>query len=71
MKYRSVLIIVRRICVYCGSSSGLRPVYAEAARTLGRLLAAQGIELVYGGACRGLMGYLADAVLEGVVEQSA
>jgi uncharacterized protein (TIGR00730 family) len=65
MKYRGVSIIVRRICVYCGSSSGVRPVYAEAARTLGRLLAAQGIELVYGGACRGLMGYLADAVLEG------
>lgn len=65
MKYRSVLIMVRRICVYCGSSSGVRPVYAEAARTLGRLLAAQGIELVYGGACRGLMGYLADAVLQG------
>jgi uncharacterized protein (TIGR00730 family) len=65
MKYRSVLIMLRRICVYCGSSSGLRPVYAEAARTLGRLLAAQGIELVYGGACRGLMGYLADAVLQG------
>jgi uncharacterized protein (TIGR00730 family) len=65
MKYRSVLIMLRRICVYCGSSSGLRPVYAEAARTLGRLLAAQGIELVYGGACRGLMGYLADTVLQG------
>jgi uncharacterized protein (TIGR00730 family) len=64
MKYRGVSIIVRRICVYCGSSAGLRPVYAEAARTLGRLLAAQGIELVYGGACRGLMGYLADAVLQ-------
>jgi uncharacterized protein (TIGR00730 family) len=64
MKYRGVLIIVRTICVYCGSSSGVRPVYAEAARTLGRLLAAQGIELVYGGACRGLMGYLADAVLQ-------
>jgi uncharacterized protein (TIGR00730 family) len=55
---------VRRICVYCGSSAGLRSVYSEAARTLGRLLAAQGIELVYGGGCTGLMGYLADAVQE-------
>lgn len=55
---------MRRICVYCGSRSGVGSVYAEAARTLGRLLAAQGMELVYGGGCTGLMGYLADAVLE-------
>jgi uncharacterized protein (TIGR00730 family) len=55
---------VRRLCVYCGSSLGILPVYAEAARRLGRLLAEQGIELVYGGGCRGLMGCLADAVLE-------
>jgi uncharacterized protein (TIGR00730 family) len=54
----------QRICVYCGSSLGIRPVYAEAASELGRLLAAESVELVYGGGCRGLMGCLADAVLE-------
>jgi predicted Rossmann-fold nucleotide-binding protein len=52
----------QRLCVYCGSSLGIRPVYAEAAR-LGSLVAAQNIEVVYGGDCRGLMGCLADAVL--------
>jgi len=56
--------VFQRMCVYCGSSAGIRPVYAEAAATLGRLLASQGVELVYGGGCRGLMGSLADAVLE-------
>jgi uncharacterized protein (TIGR00730 family) len=54
----------QRICVYCGSSLGIRPVYAEAASELGRLLAAESVELIYGGGCRGLMGCLADAVLE-------
>lgn len=52
----------RRICVYCGSSPG-RPVYAEAARSLGTYLADQGIGLVYGGGRVGLMGILADAAL--------
>jgi uncharacterized protein (TIGR00730 family) len=54
----------QRICVFCGSSLGIRPVYAEAASELGRLLAAESVELIYGGGCRGLMGCLADAVLE-------
>ncbi|HUA63601.1 MAG TPA: TIGR00730 family Rossman fold protein [Verrucomicrobiae bacterium] len=53
-----------RICVFCGSSSGNRDRYAEAARQAGKLLAERGIELVYGGAHRGLMGVVADAVLE-------
>lgn len=56
---------MRRICVYCGSNFGARPVYAEAARELGGELSRRGLELVYGGACRGLMGLLADAVLAG------
>lgn len=55
---------MNRICVYCGSSSGADDVYAEAARSLGALLAASNIGLVYGGARKGLMGILADAVLE-------
>lgn len=56
---------MKRICVFCGSSPGARPAYAEAARELGRLLAVTGTELVYGGASIGLMGVLARTVLEG------
>jgi uncharacterized protein (TIGR00730 family) len=54
---------VRRISVFCGSSPGARPAYAQAADELGRLLVDQGIGLVYGGGHVGLMGTLADAVL--------
>jgi uncharacterized protein (TIGR00730 family) len=52
-----------RLCVFCGSSSGVRPAYRAEAQTFGRLLAHRQIELVYGGARLGLMGALADAVL--------
>jgi len=52
-----------RVCVFCGSSMGARPAYAEAARSLGRLLAERGVGLVYGGASVGLMGVIADAAL--------
>jgi uncharacterized protein (TIGR00730 family) len=55
---------VRRISVFCGSSPGARPAYGQAAEELGRLLVEQGIGLVYGGGRVGLMGRLADAVLE-------
>ncbi len=54
---------MKRICVFCGSSSGARPEYADAARTLASLLAGRGIGLVYGGGKIGLMGILADAML--------
>jgi uncharacterized protein (TIGR00730 family) len=54
---------VRRVCVFCGSSPGARPAYAEAAEELAALLVANGIGLVYGGGGVGLMGRLADAVL--------
>lgn len=54
-----------RICVYCGSSSGISEAYADAARSLADLLVAEGIGLVYGGAAKGLMGILADRVLAG------
>ena len=53
-----------RICVFLGASAGMSPVYAEAARTLGLLMAERGIGLVYGGGQVGLMGIIADAVLE-------
>ncbi|HMB61138.1 MAG TPA: TIGR00730 family Rossman fold protein [Xanthomonadales bacterium] len=52
------------ICVYCGSSLGASPAYHEAARQLGEELARRDIGLVYGGASVGLMGAVADAVLE-------
>ena len=55
---------MKRICVFCGSSVGGNPAYAEAAITLGGLLATKKIGLVYGGGNVGLMGVIADAVLE-------
>ena len=55
---------MKRICVYCGSSPGKLPEYMDAARTLGHALAARGIGLVYGGASVGVMGVVADAVLD-------
>lgn len=54
----------RTVCVYCGSSAGRNPAYAEAARSLGRELVARDLGLVYGGAGVGIMGILADTVLE-------
>jgi uncharacterized protein (TIGR00730 family) len=56
---------VRRVCVFCGASSGRSPAYAEAARSLGSALAARGLGLVYGGGRVGLMGAVADAALAG------
>ncbi|MHB1056603.1 MAG: LOG family protein [Rhodanobacter sp.] len=51
------------ICVYCGSSSGRHPEYADQARAFGAEMARRGIALVYGGGKVGLMGTVADAVL--------
>jgi len=55
---------MKRICVYCGSNPGRLPDYRESARQLGHELAARGLGLVYGGASVGVMGAVADAVLE-------
>lgn len=55
----------RRLAVYCGSSPGVNPAFADAARALGELLAERHLGLVYGGGHVGLMGVLADAVLAG------
>ena len=55
--------MLRRVCVFCGSSEGARPEYAEAARSVGRLLAENALTVVYGGGSVGLMGVLADAAL--------
>lgn len=53
-----------RICIFCGSGFGKRAEYAAAAQTLVKNLAAQNIGLVYGGAAIGLMGLIADTMLE-------
>jgi uncharacterized protein (TIGR00730 family) len=55
---------IRSICVYCGSGPGTNPAFMEAARRFGRILAEKGIALVYGGGSAGLMGALAEAVLD-------
>lgn len=52
------------ICVYCGSSPGVRPAYAEAARRIGMELAREQIRLVYGGGNVGLMGTVARSTIE-------
>ncbi len=54
---------LRRVCVFCGSSPGVRPSYLEAARALGATIARRGLGLVYGGASVGLMGAVAEAAL--------
>jgi len=55
---------IKSICVYCGSGSGSDPAFAEAAKALGRAMAAQNISLVYGGGAVGLMGTVARSVLD-------
>ncbi len=55
---------MRSICVYCGSNAGSKPAYAERAIALGDRLARDGIRLVYGGGNIGLMGTVANAVLD-------
>jgi uncharacterized protein (TIGR00730 family) len=57
--------VLRSVAVYCGSSLGLDPAFAEAARSLGGLLASRGCRLVYGGGHVGLMGAVADGALAG------
>ena len=56
---------MKRICVYCGSSPGRQPGYAEAATALGKALLKRGLGLVYGGAQIGIMGRIADTVVDG------
>lgn len=55
---------MKSVAVFCASAPGSEPLYVEAARSLGRLLAQQGITVIYGGAKVGLMGAVADAALE-------
>ena len=55
---------IRKICVYCGSSPGTSPAFLQSARHFGKILAENGIGLIYGGGGEGMMGALAHAVLE-------
>ena len=55
---------MKSICVYCGSNAGSKPIYAERAATLGERIAQEGLRLVYGGGNVGLMGVVANAVLQ-------
>jgi uncharacterized protein (TIGR00730 family) len=59
---------IRRVAVFCGSAFGNNPAFRSEAATLGSAIAASGLGLVYGGACRGLMGAVADAALAGGAE---
>ena len=54
----------KTLCVYCSSSSSIAPEYVAAARELGAEIVARGWDLVYGGSTAGLMGVLADAVIQ-------
>ena len=56
-------MIIKRVCVFCGSSPGVTPAFGERAARLGEVIATQGMGLVYGGASVGVMGRLADATL--------
>lgn len=56
--------MIKKVCVYCSSSSKIDKQYIEAGKDLGRILAKHNLELVYGGGSVGLMGVLADTVLE-------
>jgi hypothetical protein len=55
---------MKRICLFCGSNPGARPVYAQAARDFGRALAQRQLTLVYGGGSVGLMKIAAESALE-------
>jgi uncharacterized protein (TIGR00730 family) len=55
--------VLRRVCVFCGSSTGVRPEYRAAAEKVAVLLAERGVDIVFGGGCVGLMGVVADTAL--------
>ena len=59
---------LRRVAVFCGSAFGTNPAFRAEATALGTAIAQAGLGLVYGGACRGLMGAVADAALAGGAE---
>jgi uncharacterized protein (TIGR00730 family) len=56
--------MLQRVCIFCGSSTGVRPEYRTAAQEIAMQLAAREVGIVFGGGCVGLMGIVADAALE-------
>lgn len=56
--------LMKSVCVFCGSSMGIHPIYKKSAYDLGKQIARENLNLVYGGGSVGLMGVLADAVME-------
>jgi predicted Rossmann-fold nucleotide-binding protein len=63
-----VALPVSSVCVLCGSATGSDPAFATATRDIGRYLAVNHIAVVYGAGRTGLMGVLADSVLEAGVD---
>src|SRR5579864_8654460 len=55
---------IKTVCVYCGSGPGTNPLFTEAAKAFGKVLAENGIRLVYGGGSLGIMGAVASSVLD-------
>src|SRR5687767_15345860 len=55
---------IKAVCVYCGSGSGSNPKFIETARSFGRILAGNGVRLIYGGGSIGLMGAIAESVVD-------
>jgi uncharacterized protein (TIGR00730 family) len=55
---------IHRLAVYCGSASGSQPAFADCARATADAMAVQGVDLVYGGGRLGLMGLIADELLD-------
>jgi uncharacterized protein (TIGR00730 family) len=61
---QNIVFMITSVCVFCGASSGGNPIYIQTAKAVGKLLASQNITLVFGGGKIGMMGAVADAVLE-------
>ena len=64
MRYRTLTMQLSSLAVFCGSKSGNDPLFIAHAKELGHLMAERTIKLVYGGGGKGLMGAVADAVME-------
>jgi uncharacterized protein (TIGR00730 family) len=54
---------INAVCVYCGSSPGIDPIFVKTAQSFGKILAQDGLRLIYGGGSVGLMGAVAEAVV--------
>jgi uncharacterized protein (TIGR00730 family) len=64
-KDKNTDLMIKNLCIFCGSSMGSQPLYGEMAASLARYMVSREITLVYGGANVGLMGVLADTMLAG------